>query len=140
VQIFEPPPGVVQETIDPQTGELATTSCPQTDQEYFIAGSEPTQFCALHGGTLAQSSPASWLAHLFGRSSNPSAPPAVAGANGPASATNQPGKTRGKTGSAEAPGQTPPGQEPEKKKGLLERIFGIFGGTNKPADDHKPQP
>ncbi|MGC1998599.1 MAG: PBP1A family penicillin-binding protein, partial [Candidatus Acidiferrales bacterium] len=40
---FDPPPGVLQETIDPQSGQLATSSCPQTVQEYFVSGSEPTQ-------------------------------------------------------------------------------------------------
>jgi penicillin-binding protein 1B len=116
---FEPPPGIVAEMIDPQTGELATPSCPQTANEYFIAGSEPSQYCQLHGGQLAQSAPGSWLAHLFGGEN--SAPPPPPGAK---------------------PGQNPtaqPSQEPEKKKGLLDRIFGIFGGSKQPANDSKRQ-
>jgi hypothetical protein len=38
-----------------------------------------------------------------------------------------------------APG-TPPATEQEKKKGILDRVFGIFGGSKKPADNQKPQP
>ena len=53
-QPFEPPAGIVQDMIDPQSGQLATASCPQTADEYFITGTEPTQYCELHGGQLAQ--------------------------------------------------------------------------------------
>ncbi len=44
-QSFEPPPGVVQVAIDPQSGQLASPACPQTANEYFISGSEPTEYC-----------------------------------------------------------------------------------------------
>jgi penicillin-binding protein 1B len=136
-QPFNPPSGVVEVAVDPQTGELATPSCPQTAEEYFVAGSEPTQYCEAHGGQNAgQGTSTSWLAHLFGKSSNPPAPAPPPGANSPATAPNPPGKTHAKT----SPGQTPSGQEPEKKKNLLDRIFGIFGGSKQPADSSKPQP
>ena len=49
-QAFDPPAGIVAESIDPQSGELATPSCPQVATEYFVTGSEPTQYCQLHGG------------------------------------------------------------------------------------------
>jgi penicillin-binding protein 1B len=132
-QDFDPPPGVIEERIDPQTGQLATPSCPQTEAEYFIAGSEPTLYCELHGGGhFAESQPGSWLAHLFGKSSNnPPPPPAASG-----------DKSRVKP----QPGQPtdhpppPPADDQEKKKGFLDRIFGIFGSGKKPADNSKPQP
>ena len=55
---------------------------------------------------------------------------------------------RPKTGQAAKSGQKPADadsqtvQEPEKKKGLLDRIFGIFGGSKQPSDNSnsKPQP
>jgi penicillin-binding protein 1B len=126
VQPFEPPDGVLKETIDPQSGQLATASCPTTVQEYFVAGSEPTQLCELHGGRSA-ANPAAWLGHLFGKGDN-SAQPANAqtGAN-PAGANGQP---------------TDPNQPatPEKKKGILDKVFGIFGSSKKPADPSKPPP
>ena len=137
-QDFEPPPGVIQEAVDPQTGQLATSSCPNTEQEYFIAGSEPTQACELHGGHLAQSNSGTWLSHLFGKGSNP-APPAAPNSSASASNnSNAPGKPRPKTAPGADP--VPPAQDQDKKKGLLDKIFGIFGGSKKPADSSKPQP
>jgi penicillin-binding protein 1B len=148
-QEFTAPAGVMEAAIDPQTGELATASCPQAEMEYFISGTEPTQMCQVHGGGIfAQAPPSSWLAHLFGKPSNP-APPVGAGTQGtnsPPGASNsnvQPGKPRPKPGVNGQPGQSASGQsgnEPEKKKGFLDRVFGIFGGSKKPADNSKPQP
>jgi penicillin-binding protein 1B len=122
---FDPPPGVLQETIDPQSGQLATSSCPQTVQEYFVSGSEPTQMCELHGGGHFASAPANWLAHLFGKDNNPSPPPPNSGANPPNGANPQPPASE---------------DESQKKKGLLGKIFGIFGSSKKPADSQKPPP
>jgi len=134
-QDFDPPPGLVEETIDPRSGELATASCPDRVNEYFIAGSEPTQYCELHGGRVAQA-PGTWLSHLFGKDTNPPPPPASnlgPTASNPASPAN---KNHAKAVPQPKPGET----EPEKKKGLLDKIFGIFGSSKKPADSTKPQP
>ncbi|MBH0203047.1 MAG: PBP1A family penicillin-binding protein [Nitrospira sp.] len=49
---FEAPVGVVQRKIDPKTGQLATSQCPEQRVEYFIAGTEPTVYCEVHGGGL----------------------------------------------------------------------------------------
>ena len=122
---FDPPPGVLQETIDSQTGQLATAWCPQQVQEYFVSGSEPTQLCELHGGSSASSKPGTWLSHLFGKDNNPPPPPGAIGVN-PGPSTNP-----------EAP---PADDRAAKKKGILGKIFGIFGSTKKPADSQKPPP
>jgi 1A family penicillin-binding protein len=45
---FPQPETVVAVTIDPHTGFLATAGCPESRQELFLAGSEPTTACALH--------------------------------------------------------------------------------------------
>jgi penicillin-binding protein 1B len=128
---FDPPPGVIAELIDPKSGELANSSCPQSVQEYFIAGSEPTEVC----GEQA-SSPSNWLSHLFGKGSNPPPPPS--------NAANQPGQPPKPGAKPVAPGDpgtpVPASPEAEKKKGLLDKIFGIFGSSKKPADNQKPQP
>ena len=128
---FAPPAGIVAETIDPQSGQLALPTCPQTVTEYFVQGSEPTQYCQLHGGQVAQSGPAGWLSHLFGKSDNPPPPPIPApnpdarpNQNTSPNAANQPN----------TPGQ--PQQPADKKKGVLGKIFGIFGGSKEP--DNKP--
>jgi penicillin-binding protein 1B len=137
-QPFEPPPGVVQAVIDPQSGQLATPSCPQTESEYFIAGTEPTQYCQLHGGGVSQSPPVSWLAHLFGKGPNPPPPaanPSPANANTgaapPAAAQAPP--------APQSPGNPPAesSDDAQKKKSILGRIFGIFGGEKPPPDKSK---
>jgi penicillin-binding protein 1B len=48
---FPPPPeGIVQFEIDRDTGLLATPGCPKTRTEGFVAGTEPREYCGLHGG------------------------------------------------------------------------------------------
>jgi penicillin-binding protein 1B len=49
-QDFEAPVGVVQRRIDPKSGQLATAQCPEKRLEFFIAGTEPTVYCEVHGG------------------------------------------------------------------------------------------
>jgi penicillin-binding protein 1B len=145
-QDFDPPAGIVRESVDPQSGQLATPSCPEVAQEYFIQGSEPTEYCDLHGGGQnAQSGGGGgWLAHLFGKDqSAPPPQPAVNTTGQPlSSAQNQ----HPKTGPGAKPGQKPAdaesqtAPEPEKKKGLLDRIFGIFGGSKQPSDNSNSKP
>jgi penicillin-binding protein 1B len=44
------PDDVIDRQIDPESGYLATPYCPQTRDEIFVAGTEPTQLCPLHSG------------------------------------------------------------------------------------------
>ncbi len=132
---FEQPDGVLQETIDPQSGQLATSSCPQSVQEYFVAGSEPTQVCDLHG-PHATSAQGGWLSHLFGKGGNPNPPPPGNGAVQP----NPPPNASGTAAPGTQPGDPAADAETKKKKGLLDKVFGIFGSSKKPADTPKPQP
>jgi penicillin-binding protein 1B len=65
-QAFERPEGVVSVTIDPETRQVAAADCPQTREEVFIAGTEPTETCSLHGGSAFERiPPVSWLVSLF---------------------------------------------------------------------------
>jgi penicillin-binding protein 1B len=67
-QAFERPEGVVSVAIDPETRQLASPDCPQTREEVFIAGTEPTETCTLHSGSpIARIPPVSWLVSLFHR-------------------------------------------------------------------------
>ena len=58
---FVMPSGVVARTIDPKTGQLATSQCPEQVSEVFIEGTEPSVYCEVHGGGI-------WdrLRHTFG--------------------------------------------------------------------------
>jgi membrane carboxypeptidase/penicillin-binding protein len=49
---FERPPGLVTVPVDPETGGIATGSCPEFLHEIFIAGTEPTEECRRHGGFI----------------------------------------------------------------------------------------
>jgi penicillin-binding protein 1B len=128
VQPFVMPEGVMRVTIDPESLELATPECPITREEVYIHGTEPTEFCTLHGGHMASDAPpASWLSRIFGgKNSESSSPTPAAPGEGP----SLKGKNPAAPDSAE--NQTQP--EDEKKKGLFKRIFGIFGGSKKDAD------
>ncbi|MHB8910174.1 MAG: PBP1A family penicillin-binding protein [Syntrophales bacterium] len=43
-----PPEGVVTARIDPESGQLATASCPQTLREDYLTGTAPKETCPLH--------------------------------------------------------------------------------------------
>lgn len=61
VPAFVMPPGVVARTIDPKTGQLATSQCPEQVSEVFIEGTEPSVYCEVHGGGIWER-----LKHTFG--------------------------------------------------------------------------
>ena len=132
VKDFEKPEGVDSTILDADTLQLATPNCPVTREEVFVAGSEPTQICELHGGHGPVSAAGSFLSHFFGGgSSNPPAPNGTPGNATPGAANgvqNQPG---GAT--------VDPVKAPEKKKGPLQKFFGIFGDKKK-KDPEKPHP
>ncbi len=58
---FVMPLGVVARTIDPKTGQLATSQCPEQVSEVFIEGTEPSVYCEVHGGGIWEQ-----LRHTFG--------------------------------------------------------------------------
>ncbi len=125
VQPFKMPEGVTKVTIDPESLALATPECPVTREEVYIHGTEPTEFCPLHGAHMASDTPpGSWLSRVFGgdkaKGADAAPPPGSAGAR---PSSTQPA----------ADNQQP---ENENKKGVLRRIFGIFGGKK---DADKPQ-
>jgi penicillin-binding protein 2D len=51
---FPKPDNVVTASIDPSTGQLATPDCPVKRDEFYLAGTEPTQYCVKHGGNLLE--------------------------------------------------------------------------------------
>lgn len=129
VQPFAMPEGVTRVTIDPDTLQLATPECPITREEVYIHGTEPTEFCTLHGGHMASDAPpASWLSRVFGgdkANNSESAQPIAPGSSAAGNASKNPGPPQ-----PSADAQQP---QDENKKGVFRRIFGIFGGK-KDAD------
>jgi penicillin-binding protein 1B len=54
---FPEPSGITMATIDPQSGGLATPSCPRAIALPFLLGTAPTTLCPLHGGGMYASTP-----------------------------------------------------------------------------------
>ncbi len=113
--------------------QLATPACPVTRKEVFITGTEPTEFCELHGGRMmTQTPPPSWLSRLFGAGPKPEDAGAAADASTGA-------KPAGSAPAANAAAPSPPTASSEtdnKKPGVIDRFFGIFGG--KKTDQNSP--
>jgi penicillin-binding protein 1B len=136
VRDFSAPEGVQSVLIDPDSLELATPNCPATREEVYVAGSAPTQFCELHGGSGAVSAAGSWLSHIFG--GDQPKPPQTDAQGKPITAYD-PNRPPDATGQGAPPSSDPNAQSGEKKKNPLQKIFGIFGGKKKDPDKAKPQ-
>jgi penicillin-binding protein 1B len=131
VKDFDKPEGVDSILIDSDTLEVATPACPDTREEVYVAGSEPTMLCELHGGGHPATSAGSFLSHIFG-GGGPKPPQNAATPEG---VPGQPNMQNSQPGN---PSQvTEPGKDDEKKKGLIQKIFGIFGDKKK-KDLEKP--
>ena len=131
---FAPPEGIVQVAVDTQTGLLADSACPDTRQEVFITGTQPTQYCSSNG-----SAPAATEAGV-----SPFGAPAAPGYFTP---RTQPFAALGPGGQASAASNLNPDQpgngqpvQAQKKKNLMQKIFGIFGGGNKKTSDTPSEP
>jgi penicillin-binding protein 1B len=99
------PEDVVDRQIDPQSGMLATPYCPQTKNEVFVAGTEPTSVCPLHAGS-GEPSP-------FWRDNS------------------EPADTESLQGTLINPAQprpTPQQQQKQKEHGIRKLLRAIFGG------------
>lgn len=49
---FAEPAGLVTAKIDPMSGLLARSGCPQSRKEVFLEGTQPSEYCPLHVGGL----------------------------------------------------------------------------------------
>src|SRR6202030_2979042 len=121
VRDFDKPEGVDSVIIDSDTLEVATPNCPVTREEVYVSGSAPTQLCELHGGHYPLNAAWSLLSNIFGGGASHPPPP---------NTTNSPNGQVDKNGVPVAgqPGaQTvDPAKAQEKKKGPLQKFFGIF--------------
>jgi penicillin-binding protein 1B len=118
VHRFEAPSGIVWTDVDAETGEVATPRCPTHRTEVFIAGTQPVEVCHLHGAGATQV--ASW-------DPAQSEAPVVSerptgGSAGVAAARAQ--ERKSPRSILITPQPAPP--QPEKKKGILERLKNIF--------------
>jgi len=137
---FRAPAGIVSLTIDPQSGFPATANCPKTQEEVYIAGTEPVGSCPLHGGHQLITNVAGWdLQPQNPGSSGGPAPGTVALPPAPAnngqgprdSASSRAAQKNLENGApvTAASGNAPPkadANKGEQKKGLLHRLLRVF--------------
>ncbi len=126
---FDVPDGVVSSEVDPDTGQLATSACPKPQSEYYLVGTQPTTFCALHSGGSTQI--ASWdtasptqktLPNLNAPPSGvllPPPPPGVPPAPTPVAVVPDPNNPN-------LNAQNQPAEKPKEKKGFFDKVKGIF--------------
>ncbi len=117
---FSAPDGIVSVQIDPESGMLATPSCPETITEVYISGSQPVTSCPLHGGGQSVTHVAGW--EMPG---NPPAvePPPHVNAAPPVLAARRPPEGVPTPPPADTP-QKP--EKPKEKKSLFRRLLGVF--------------
>ncbi len=136
-QPLTPPAGVVAESIDPSTLDLAGPNCPDPQTDYFITGTEPT---GTSGGIMAHMPPPiSWMAHMFGKGNNPSPPASESGPSKPANPVASTTAPQSQQEVAKAPARAAK-PSPSPKKGFFHRLFGFFGGKKKSAGNSSPDP
>jgi penicillin-binding protein 1B len=111
---FVQPSGVVDVQLDKATNRLATPTCPDDYVAAFVAGTEPRETCDQPGAV------ASFFNRIFGGGSKP-LPPTLA-ANGPDAQNSN----------------SDPNKDPNKRKGFLGKIAGIFKDDKSSAPAPKP--
>jgi penicillin-binding protein 1B len=115
---FQAPDGVVTAEIDPLSGQLATAACPQRRAEVFIAGTQPTDYCRLHGGN--------GRALIAGWDTPEMREGGTSGADRSASGTARGRSARPNAAQKSAPAPPAAPATPQPKKGFWSRIRAIF--------------
>ncbi len=118
--------GDVTVTIDPLSGQRATPQCPKSSDQVFVAGSEPTGYCPLHGGKGAGTTVSGWESASVSEGGSSAAqtyvpgPPRRNGTNdaSPVRASSSGPVPAGSTGST--------ARQPEQRKSILDKLRGIF--------------
>jgi penicillin-binding protein 1B len=105
---FSQPTGVVDVQLDKATNRLATPACPDDYVAAFVAGTEPRETCDQQSGVSG------FFSRLFGGSPKVLPPPSPAN------------------------GDDPQNTDPQKKKGFLGKIAGIFKDDKSSTPPPKP--
>jgi penicillin-binding protein 1B len=116
VHEFDAPEGVVAADVDSETGQVATPNCPKVHSEVFIAGTQPVEFCRLHGGS-GRTQIAGWEPVTSAKEN-----PAVT-----ADASQTPAKPRVKSIPITPVPAAPVEEKPKENKGFFGRIKSWFG-------------
>jgi penicillin-binding protein 1B len=134
-QIFDPPAGVSEVTLDKATNLIADASCPDDYTAAFLDGTQPTGTCDHPNGDQRNI-----FQKMFGLGEKGTNPPLI---SPPPANVVQPNAPQGKNSANGQNGQQNPNQaEPEKKKkGFFGKIFGVFKDDDKnKSQDQNQQP
>lgn len=113
---FPVPDTIVAAEVCPESGRLATASCPTHRRHYFLSGTEPLEYCDVHQPSLFK--------RIFGLASVRPAEPTPIDVAPPAAAPQQaPEPVKEESNRKKEP------EAPGKKRGLWSRIF--HGSTGK---------
>ena len=132
VKPFRAPEGIVSVEIDPMSGMPASSLCPSSRSEVYIAGTQPVGSCPLHSGggrtpthiTSWDTAPAASPAGSPAADSTPrvSAP----GANGQVAVPTRQAPSDPPATDAASPDSTKKNDAEKVKKGFLRRLLGVF--------------
>ncbi len=111
VSDFAVPDGVVSAQVDPLSGLLATSACPTAVTEFYLVGTQPVQFCALHQGGSTEI--AGWETGSTTPRSLPNIPPA-------------PGQMPASGDAAAVSVQNQDANKTREKKGFFDKLKSIF--------------
>lgn len=134
VSEFAAPDGVLTVEIDPATGLLATSACPNHRTEVFIAGTQPIDVCKQHGGGAAtqiatwDAAPAPAASGSESQAGESATQPQQSGAN-PAESVRKREVRQARSipvTPSPAPQQSQQPTAPPQRKGLMDRIRSIF--------------
>ncbi len=128
---FGAPGGIVVTDIDPLSGMLATPSCPKTQTEVYIAGTQPVGSCPLHGGGRPITNVTGWEMQPVPspRDGDPEGGLRVTGSGSDGVRAAAPSRLakqdRGDATAAQAQNTEKPKKE-EEKKGFFRRLLNVF--------------
>jgi penicillin-binding protein 1B len=140
IKPFRAPNGIVSIDVDPLTGMPATPSCPSSQPEVFIAGTEPTGYCTLHGGRTGPTTVNGWDTTPPPAPpvpTGPAAAPRFSGSAGdgqstPDDAARRAARQAGSLPPPISPAIPPPPEKQDdqkkQKKGIFQRFIGVFKG------------
>jgi penicillin-binding protein 1B len=132
VKPFRAPQGVVSMEIDPLSGMPASSLCPSSRSEVYIAGTQPVGSCPLHsGGGRMPTHITSWDT---APAAPPSGPPAAdsmprvpaPGANGQVTVPTRQVPPAAPATDPASPDSTKKNDAEKVKKGFLRRLLGVF--------------
>jgi penicillin-binding protein 1B len=118
VSAFPAPDGIVTADVDPLSGKLSTPACPKSHAEVFIAGTQPLEYCPLHGGA-GKTMIAGW------DTPESEAPAASAGGDAAAAPAARPARRPQSPQQVEKAAPVQPAKPP-KKQGFWDKFRAIF--------------